>query len=242
LRNYISSKPDRAWPTGSWLQRRWPLYLGLAATWGLLAYLVASEPRPHSVGSIDGWTPIKYLITQAGVILHYLRLAVWPRPLIFDYDWPALLADADFFTEQFAFPWWLPSRLAEPLLRRSALARAGIAVVPGFGPNRQCDWCRQRDQDAARALSSAAEARGIPVVYYAIPATRCAPDGTPEPHRPSPGADSVYPGLDANRFVDLFQADREPAFYEVHPPPPILEDYARLLIAELRARGLLEPM
>ena len=72
-----------------WFKRRWPLYLGLAATWGLLAYLVASEPRPHSVGSIDGWTPIKYLITQAGVILYYVRLAVWPRPLIFDYDWPA---------------------------------------------------------------------------------------------------------------------------------------------------------
>jgi len=77
-------------PAGStrWLKRRWPLYAGLAATWLLLAYLVASEPRPHSVGSIDGWTPLNYLVTQAGVILHYLRLSAWPRPLIFDYDWP----------------------------------------------------------------------------------------------------------------------------------------------------------
>ena len=135
----------------------------------------------------------------------------------------------------------MPTRLSEPLLRRSALARAAIAVAPGFGPNLQCDWCAQRDADAARALSSAAEARAIPVVYYAIPATRCAPDGTPEPQRASPGAGSVYPGLAANRFVDLFQADREPAFYKVHPPPPILEEYARLLIAELGARGLLGP-
>ncbi len=158
-----------------------------------------------------------------------------------DYEWSALLADPDFFTEQFAFPSWLPARLVAPLLRRSAFARAGIAVVPGFGPNLRCGWCAQRDQEAARALSSAAEARGIPVVYYAIPATRCGPDGTPEPRRPSPGAESVYPGLAAQRFVDLFQADREPAFYAVHPPPPILEEYARLLIAALRARGLLEP-
>lgn len=158
-----------------------------------------------------------------------------------DYDWPALVAGPDFFTEQFVYPSWLALELAEPLLRRSALARAGIAVVPGFGPNLRCHWCEDRDRDEARALSSAAEARGIPVVYYAIPATRVGRDGKPEPHRPSPGADSVYPGLDATRFVDLFQADREPAFYEVHPPPPILEEYARLLVAELRGRGLLEP-
>jgi len=72
---------------GPW-KRRWPLYAGLASTWVLLAYLVASEPRPHSVGAIEGWTPAGYLVTQAGVILHYLRLAAWPRPLIFDYDWP----------------------------------------------------------------------------------------------------------------------------------------------------------
>jgi hypothetical protein len=157
-----------------------------------------------------------------------------------DYDWPALLAGPDFFREQFAYPWWLPAEVAEPLLRRSALARAGIAVVPGFGPNLRCGWCAARDADAAHALSRAAEARGIPVVYYAIPATRVGRDGRPEPHRPSAGPDSVYPGLDAARFVDLFQADREPAFYEVHPPPPILDEYARLLIAALRARAVLE--
>lgn len=158
-----------------------------------------------------------------------------------DYDWGALLAEPDFFTEQFAFPSWLPSPVAEPLLGRSALARAALAVLPGFGPNRRCTWCEERDQEAARALSQAAEARGIPVVYYAIPATRCAPDGTPEPQRQSPGADSVYPGLAPERFVDLFQADREPDFYKVHPPPPILAEYARLLVAALRARGLLAP-
>ena len=67
---------------------RWRLYAALGATWLLLAYLVVSEPRPHSVGSIEGWTPIGYLITQAGVILHYLRLSIVPAPLVFDYDWP----------------------------------------------------------------------------------------------------------------------------------------------------------
>jgi len=76
-------------------------------------------------------------------------------------------------------------------------------------------------------------------VFYAIPATRCAPNGEPEPQRASPGADSVYPGLAPERFIDLFQADREPAFYRVHPPPPTLDEYARLLIEALRARDLM---
>ena len=29
-----------------------------------------------------------YLRTEAGVILHYLRLSFWPDPLILDYSWP----------------------------------------------------------------------------------------------------------------------------------------------------------
>ena len=67
---------------------RWKFYAALAATWLLLAWLVVSEPRPHSIGAIEGWTPLSYLLTQGGVILHYLRLAIVPWPLAFDYDWP----------------------------------------------------------------------------------------------------------------------------------------------------------
>ena len=33
-------------------------------------------------------TPVAYLRTQPAVILHYLRLAFWPRPLCLDYHWP----------------------------------------------------------------------------------------------------------------------------------------------------------
>jgi protein O-mannosyl-transferase len=68
---------------------RWKFYGSLASTWLLLAYLVVSEPRPHSIGAIEGWTPLSYLLTQGGVILHYLRLTIVPWPLAFDYDWPA---------------------------------------------------------------------------------------------------------------------------------------------------------
>jgi tetratricopeptide (TPR) repeat protein len=40
-------------------------------------------------------TPWEYARTQSGVLLHYLRLVVWPAPLCLDYDWPiSSLAEA----------------------------------------------------------------------------------------------------------------------------------------------------
>lgn len=35
-------------------------------------------------GNMTAWT---YLQSQAAILLHYLRLAFWPRPLCLDYDW-----------------------------------------------------------------------------------------------------------------------------------------------------------
>ena len=79
---------------GSWPKDRIGLYIGLLATWILLAALVIAEPRAHSVGFDLGWTWWSYLFTQSQVVLHYLRLAVWPAPLVFDYDWPAVTSVA----------------------------------------------------------------------------------------------------------------------------------------------------
>jgi len=69
---------------------RWRLYAGLAATWVILGALVAAERWPHSIGfNREGWTPWTYLLTQTGVIVHYLRLSLVPSPLVLDYDgWP----------------------------------------------------------------------------------------------------------------------------------------------------------
>ena len=77
-------------PASARLRKRWPLYAGLASTWIILAALVAMERWPHSIGfAREGWTPWTYLLTQSGVILHYLRLSVALSPLALDYDgWP----------------------------------------------------------------------------------------------------------------------------------------------------------
>jgi tetratricopeptide (TPR) repeat protein len=82
---------DRTFLAGSFAEawrRRRGLYLGLVGTWALLAYLVFSTgliPRQSEMGAPDPWS---YARTQPGVILHYVRLSVWPRPLCLHHAWP----------------------------------------------------------------------------------------------------------------------------------------------------------
>jgi protein O-mannosyl-transferase len=80
---------DRAFLAGSFREawrRRYRVYLALAGTWLLLAYLViAAGNRGGSAGFGAGVGSWAYLCTQFGAIIHYLRLCVWPRPLLLDY-------------------------------------------------------------------------------------------------------------------------------------------------------------
>jgi tetratricopeptide (TPR) repeat protein len=63
------------------------LALGLASTWVILGALIANEHRGPSI-SLAPAAVWAYLLTQAGVVVHYLRLAFVPSPLVFLYDWP----------------------------------------------------------------------------------------------------------------------------------------------------------
>jgi Flp pilus assembly protein TadD len=82
---------DRAFIAGSfreaWRRRR-GLYALLAATWLPLAALVAgsggNRGGTEGFGLGLGWWG--YELTQLQAIAHYLRLAVWPSPLVFDYE------------------------------------------------------------------------------------------------------------------------------------------------------------
>jgi tetratricopeptide (TPR) repeat protein len=80
-RTFISGSFRAAW------QKHRGLYLGLAASWLLLAYLVATTggTRDGSAGFGQGVTPWTYALTQAKAIAVYLKLSFWPRPLVFDY-------------------------------------------------------------------------------------------------------------------------------------------------------------
>lgn len=73
------------------LQGRWryALFASLAVLWcgGCVALAVASGHA--SAGFADApVSPWAYAWTQSGVILHYLRLALWPAGLCLDYGWP----------------------------------------------------------------------------------------------------------------------------------------------------------
>jgi tetratricopeptide (TPR) repeat protein len=81
---------DRIFLSDAWkdvFRRRWKTYLGLAGTWIVLGVILASSPRSHSAGfNMPYITPMQYLSSQFGVMLHYLRLCFWPHPLILDYS------------------------------------------------------------------------------------------------------------------------------------------------------------
>lgn len=104
---------------------RRPLYAALAATWVILAVLVTGGPRAHSAGfTFEGWPWWRYLMTQAEVVAHYLRLAFFPAPLVLDYEWPASTSLAQVFWPG-ALIVTLLLATVRGLVRRSPAAFAG---------------------------------------------------------------------------------------------------------------------
>jgi len=80
-RTFVAGTFREAW------RRRRPYYAGLAATWLPLAVLVASTGgnRGGTAGfgvKVSGWA---YGLTQFKAVAHYLRLSLWPHPLVFEY-------------------------------------------------------------------------------------------------------------------------------------------------------------
>ncbi len=79
-RTFVAGTFREAW------RKRWRLYAGLASTWLLLGYLVAStrgRGGTAGFGANITWWP--YALTQFRAIVHYLQLSLWPHPLVFDY-------------------------------------------------------------------------------------------------------------------------------------------------------------
>jgi protein O-mannosyl-transferase len=79
-RTFLSGSFREAW------RRRRGVYWGMASTWTVLCILVFSaNGRGGSAGFGSHASPWRYAQTQFPAIVHYLRLCIWPHPLIFDY-------------------------------------------------------------------------------------------------------------------------------------------------------------
>lgn len=106
---------DRTFVAGSFLEawrRRATFHLALAATWLVPIWLTfANTSRGGTAGFEAGVSWFDYALTQCSAVPHYLRLALWPQPLVFDYG----IALANGF-----------SAVALPLLALAALVAATL--------------------------------------------------------------------------------------------------------------------
>ncbi len=78
---------DRTFVAGTfraaWRSRR-GYYLSLTGVWLVLAWLMRDVAR-RGVGFTFAITAWDYALTSCRSLVHYLALAVWPHPLVFDY-------------------------------------------------------------------------------------------------------------------------------------------------------------
>ena len=88
-RTFVAGTFREAW------KQRWRLHLGLFATWLPLGYFVAGATDRGGMigasGEVTWWT---YLLTQSRAVGQYLKLSVWPDPLVFDYGRSVLAGNA----------------------------------------------------------------------------------------------------------------------------------------------------
>ncbi len=79
-RTFISGSFRQAW------RRHGKVYVALVATWSVLPFLVLStHGRSGTSGYGTGVRWWSYAQTQFPAILRYVKLSVWPHPLVFDY-------------------------------------------------------------------------------------------------------------------------------------------------------------
>lgn len=129
---------DRTFVAGSfraaWSSRR-GYYLGLAATWLILtAAMQLSASRGGTVGFGLGLSAWDYALTQCHALVLYLRLAVWPYPLVLDYGFDTVTALSRVLVPALAVlallgaTWWA-------LVRRPALGFLGAWFFALLAPS-----------------------------------------------------------------------------------------------------------
>ena len=84
---------DRTFVAGSFREAwrlRWRYYLGLVLVWLLLAGLMI-DLKQRGAGFNEGVSWWNYGLTSCRAVALYLKLAIWPHPLVFDYGSKAII-------------------------------------------------------------------------------------------------------------------------------------------------------
>ncbi len=115
------------------IRKSWPLYVGLAMGWVLLAALNYDAPRSTSAGFHLDVPAYAWWFTQAKVLWMYLKLVVWPWPLLIHYD----VAYLQTFAE--AWPWLLATTVlvvatTVGVWRRQSIGLAGAWALLILSP------------------------------------------------------------------------------------------------------------
>src|SRR5262245_5526771 len=117
-------------------RRRWGLYLGLALTWGVLGVELVrlGLARLAEVRGDEHVSTWEYLRSQPGVVVHYLRLVLWPQPLVLDYQWPVARTLGAMLPAAVAVGALLAGTVWAFLWRRPALGFLGAAFFLILAP------------------------------------------------------------------------------------------------------------
>jgi len=102
------------------LRMRYRLYIGLAVSWLVLAFLLSQAPHGDTIGfagSIGTWV---YLLNQCIVLWTYIAKVFWPHPLTLDYGFAHDLVLIDV--------WW------------QAVSLLSLFVVSIYGAVRMRPW------------------------------------------------------------------------------------------------------
>ncbi len=137
---------DRVFLSESWRQvwhRRGGLYLGMALGWILVLAMLPYGAEGTGVFGGPG-EALEYAMAQSGVIAHYLQLAFWPHPLVFDYG----MYDSESAAQIVPF-----IVLIVALALAVVEALAPLAVVGIFGRLVLCDPGAEFQRDSAASAN-----------------------------------------------------------------------------------------
>jgi len=118
---------DRVFVAGSFrqaLRQRWGYYVGLGCGWLVLAGMMVGVHH-RSVGYGLGVPWWKFAVNGGWMCWRYLRLAVWPHPLVFDYGSTEVLRSAGEVWPYTAVALVLMTGVMVALWRKPALGFAG---------------------------------------------------------------------------------------------------------------------